>query len=205
MRALVIEPRGLHVGFVRLRASPEVSAARLATSGESGARLAKGPESAWPVHSPGLPNDRLVWPALLTSLEIITQYSPMQVCALDARGRVFSAGFHDDALSSIQKGATPPSCASQSVKPLLRRTHHEHGPDLTDLWRYQTVAQYQLPGLLRRNITSNMSKEDDLPNYGPVDYVKFFGAGALAATLTHGVRQPGHPSAKLRTTSMLGT
>lgn len=28
----------------------------------------------------------------------------------------------------------------------------------------------------------------DLPNYGPTDYAKFFGAGALAATLTHGVR-----------------
>lgn len=40
-----------------------------------------------------------------------------------------------------------------------------------------------------------MSKqqEQQLPNYGPADYVKFFGAGALAATLTHGVcsfRQP---------------
>lgn len=28
----------------------------------------------------------------------------------------------------------------------------------------------------------------DLPNYGLADYTKFFGAGALAATLTHGVR-----------------
>lgn len=33
-----------------------------------------------------------------------------------------------------------------------------------------------------------MSKQQELPNYGPTDYVKFFGAGALAATLTHGVR-----------------
>lgn len=32
-----------------------------------------------------------------------------------------------------------------------------------------------------------MSKQDELPNYGPTDYAKFFGAGALAATLTHGV------------------
>lgn len=34
-----------------------------------------------------------------------------------------------------------------------------------------------------------MSKQEEqqLPNYGPTDYVKFFGAGALAATLTHGV------------------
>lgn len=35
----------------------------------------------------------------------------------------------------------------------------------------------------------------DLPNYGPTDYTKFFGAGALAATLTHGVRlEPISPS-----------
>lgn len=37
-----------------------------------------------------------------------------------------------------------------------------------------------------------MSKSEsqglDLPNYGFTDYTKFFGAGALAATLTHGVR-----------------
>lgn len=32
-----------------------------------------------------------------------------------------------------------------------------------------------------------MPGHDDLPNYGPADYVKFFSAGALAATLTHGV------------------
>lgn len=38
------------------------------------------------------------------------------------------------------------------------------------------------------NIPPNMSKQQELPNYGPTDYVKFFGAGALAATLTHGVR-----------------
>lgn len=40
-----------------------------------------------------------------------------------------------------------------------------------------------------------MSKQEEqqLPNYGPTDYVKFFGAGALAATLTHGVRSPCKP------------
>lgn len=40
-----------------------------------------------------------------------------------------------------------------------------------------------------------MSKqqEQQLPNYGPTDYVKFFGAGALAATLTHGVRSSCKP------------
>lgn len=37
-----------------------------------------------------------------------------------------------------------------------------------------------------------MSKQEEqqLPNYGPTDYIKFFGAGALAATLTHGVCFP---------------
>lgn len=37
-----------------------------------------------------------------------------------------------------------------------------------------------------------MSKQEEqqLPNYGPTDYIKFFGAGALAATLTHGVCSP---------------
>lgn len=32
-----------------------------------------------------------------------------------------------------------------------------------------------------------MAKDTELPNFTPSDYVKFFGAGALAATLTHGV------------------
>ena len=34
------------------------------------------------------------------------------------------------------------------------------------------------------------SKADATPNFTPGDYVKFFGAGALAATLTHGVSFP---------------
>lgn len=33
-----------------------------------------------------------------------------------------------------------------------------------------------------------MASKDELPNFTPSDYVKFFGAGALAATSTHGVR-----------------
>lgn len=32
-----------------------------------------------------------------------------------------------------------------------------------------------------------MAKETELPSFAASDYVKFFGAGALAATLTHGV------------------
>lgn len=31
------------------------------------------------------------------------------------------------------------------------------------------------------------SKQSEVPNFTPSDYVKFFGAGALAATSTHGV------------------
>lgn len=34
------------------------------------------------------------------------------------------------------------------------------------------------------------SKKNEVPNFTPSDYVKFFGAGALAATLTHGVSSP---------------
>lgn len=43
-----------------------------------------------------------------------------------------------------------------------------------------------------------MPGHDDLPNYGPTDYAKFFSAGALAATLTHGVCLPA-PNASLGT------
>lgn len=32
------------------------------------------------------------------------------------------------------------------------------------------------------------SKQSELPSFTPSDYIKFFGAGALAATSTHGVR-----------------
>ena len=32
-----------------------------------------------------------------------------------------------------------------------------------------------------------MAKQNELPSFTSSDYVKFFGAGALAATLTHGV------------------
>ncbi|KND88342.1 Mitochondrial phosphate carrier protein [Tolypocladium ophioglossoides CBS 100239] len=35
-----------------------------------------------------------------------------------------------------------------------------------------------------------MASKDDLPNFTPRDYVKFFGAGALAATSTHGAATP---------------
>ena len=34
--------------------------------------------------------------------------------------------------------------------------------------------------------------KSDVPNFTPGDYVKFFGAGALAATLTHGVMHPSY-------------
>ncbi len=36
------------------------------------------------------------------------------------------------------------------------------------------------------------SPASDIPKFAPLDYVKFFGAGALAATLTHGVSSPIH-------------
>lgn len=32
-----------------------------------------------------------------------------------------------------------------------------------------------------------MAASSELPQFTPIDYVKFFGAGALAATSTHGV------------------
>ncbi|KAK3939960.1 mitochondrial phosphate carrier protein [Diplogelasinospora grovesii] len=35
-----------------------------------------------------------------------------------------------------------------------------------------------------------MATPADVPNFKPIDYVKFFGAGALAATLTHGAATP---------------
>jgi hypothetical protein len=34
---------------------------------------------------------------------------------------------------------------------------------------------------------------ESTPNYTLSDYAKFFGAGALAATLTHGVSYRSHP------------
>ena len=34
---------------------------------------------------------------------------------------------------------------------------------------------------------STLKSKDEVPTFTPSDYVKFFGAGALAATLTHGV------------------
>ncbi|PSR79536.1 mitochondrial carrier domain-containing protein [Coniella lustricola] len=37
---------------------------------------------------------------------------------------------------------------------------------------------------------SKAAQQDALPNYGLADYTKFFGAGALAATLTHGAATP---------------
>jgi solute carrier family 25 phosphate transporter 3 len=45
--------------------------------------------------------------------------------------------------------------------------------------------------------TAKVQTPTQTPNFAPRDYVKFFGAGALAATLTHGVR-PSNPSHWLR-------
>jgi hypothetical protein len=74
----------------------------------------------------------------------------------------------------------------------------------SDIWQLQTGSLYWI-FFFAPSPRTMASKGNDLPNFTGSDYVKFFSAGALAATSTHAVGYNKTPQRRTGDAQCLGT